>query len=1009
MTVYRWDGEQWAEVDGITSSSDDAFVRVKRADGWELVWPSHFTHVATSDGNWSDPATWSDGVVPTDGAYVLVEDGVEVTLSQVGTARVKDLRVRGTVRHDPTADSRLRVETAVVHSKGTYEMGTASAPIRPGVTAEVEFLDMGDHASTMLDDRRGKGLLVRGDVEIHGAEKTSWDTLSQHARAGDASITLDSAPTNWRPGDTVVVPDLSSYSSNGLDHDDEERTISSVSGNTVTFETPLEHEHVPPKRDLPSYATNLGRNARFLSESDDVDRFGHFMVMSPGQSIRYLETVDLGRTEKARDPTAPNWDRGTPEPASPPNRRARYSIHFHRSDPTGAAHVVEGCSVRGSPGWGVVNHGSNVECHDCVSYECLGAGFVAENGREVGHFKRNFALRSEGSGENTESRKGWSNADPNSFTGKVDDFGHSGHGFWIHSPLVAVEGNVAGGHRHTPITFWTRALHEEPLERDGNGNFAEFLDGKHDMFPKLRYELLTDRQKEWARTGDENPVVGDHQHDRDGSWVYGSSLPMHSFENNVAFGCGGGFDLRGGFGFRNQQSKLHRAVHAGNTSYNTGEMWLADGTGLEQEDFHSSGNVGLDHRYVGNLLGKDYRLVGTGDGIGVYNNSTYIDDFHVEGATIENWSVGLVPSHYTERSRTDVKDTTFANNDVDIELPGRFGFDGRVVADGNSYSGTTDLHWEEIGVPNMIPRRFTGTASGVRFEGRTVYHGWSRPNFVVVEQGDDERLDKMMNHGNDERWRELLDGDDPRSVLPSATHRELYEQYGITFYGGMQDPSAAGFERPATFSGSGGTYDSTPFLGPASKTQPTDEIWVDVVNEMSFSGDYSIVSYGDGVSFEEPISLANDGTVVELRRTDDRDWDLPVESRNGVASYDFAVDTPGTYEVHLRCQQGDENEGTGSNDNNSQFYTRVDGGTWKRQAGRNSGLAPTDDLVWPYNDKTSGNGIDGLVTKHDLSEGEHTIEIAGKGCAMRLDWALIKHETVAANPAGEGKAHTPRQ
>lgn len=1003
MTVYRRDGDSWAEVDTVGLPDDDALVKVKRAEGWEVVWPREIEHVASSDGNWGDPATWESGTVPTAGTSAVVRSDTTVTVSQVGTARVKHLQVDGTLRHDASADSRLRVETIAVSPDGRYEMGTSDAPVRPGTTAEIEFLDMGTHESSNVPDRLGKGLLVRGEIEIHGAEKTPWDSLSSHPRAGDGSVVLDSAPTNWRAGDTIVIPDLESYSSADLDHDDEERTVSAVEGSTVYFDTPLSSDHVPPSGDLPSFVVNLTRNARMYSESDDTDGYGHFMMMSPAQTVQYLELADMGRTEKARDPTSPNWERGTPDPSSPPNPRARYPLHFHKTGPAESPHVVRGCSVRGSPGWGVVNHGSNAEVEDCVSYECYGAGFVAENGTEVGHFRRNFALRSEGSGEDTESRKAWSNAFANQFVDpphNVDDFGHSGHGFWIHSPLVEVEGNVAGGHRHTPITFWTRALHEEPLARDGGGNFTEFLDGKHDMFPKIQADLLTDLERRWAKFGGESSAVGEKWHNKDSSWVYGTSLPVRSFKDNVAFGCGGGFDLRGGLGFRNQQSKLDRCYHSGNTSFNTGELWLADGSAHGREDFTSSGNVGLDHRYVGNLVAEGYRLEGDGTGIAVYHNNSYIDDYHVHNCNINNWSRGVVPSFYTWRSATEIRDTDFKNNDRDIYLKGKFGSGGRVIARGNSYSGNTDLYWDELHPSALIPTRLLGSNhTTVTFEGRTVYHGWSDPDFVLVRSEDTERLGKLMNHGNKSRWEEWLDGDDPTRVLPGTTHRELYDQYGITFYGGMQDPDQPGFERPASFGGSDGVYDSTPFLGPAEASQPSDEIWIDAVNEMSFRGNYSIVAVGDSVPNAEPLQLANGQRAVQLDRAQYDGWELPVADGDGVASYSFEVSEAGEYHVHFRCQQGKSDRG--GNERESRFFTRVDGGRWKLQNGGN-GLAPSDDLVWPDVDSNGPS----TYTAHDLAAGKHTIEIAGKGHGMRLDWVLIKHETNGANPHGSGKPHS---
>ncbi|MFB6176516.1 MAG: NAD-dependent epimerase/dehydratase family protein, partial [Halobaculum sp.] len=42
--------------------------------------------------------------------------------------------------------------------------------------------------------------------------------------------------------------------------------------------------------------------------------------------------------------------------------------------------------------------------------------------------------------------------------------GHGGHGFWTHSPGVALENNVAAGHRHYGFGFWMRALIDRGVE-----------------------------------------------------------------------------------------------------------------------------------------------------------------------------------------------------------------------------------------------------------------------------------------------------------------------------------------------------------------------------------------------------------------------------------------------------------------------------------------------------------------------------------------------------------------
>ena len=81
--------------------------------------------------------------------------------------------------------------------------------------------------------------------------------------------------------------------------------------------------------------------------------------------------------------------------------RGRYAVHFHRTGVDGSADPVSisDSVVSGSPGWGIVNHSSNVDVSDNVVFNATGAAFVTEAGNELGRFDHNIAIHSRGSGE----------------------------------------------------------------------------------------------------------------------------------------------------------------------------------------------------------------------------------------------------------------------------------------------------------------------------------------------------------------------------------------------------------------------------------------------------------------------------------------------------------------------------------------------------------------------------------------------------------------------------------
>jgi hypothetical protein len=81
-------------------------------------------------------------------------------------------------------------------------------------------------------------------------------------------------------------------------------------------------------------------------------------------------------------------------------------------------------SIVDSPKHGLVNHGGHVVAEGNVTFNLDGAHFFAENGSEIGAFKRNLAIRSTGSelghvDDGLMSRM------------YIYDFGHGGYGYWL--------------------------------------------------------------------------------------------------------------------------------------------------------------------------------------------------------------------------------------------------------------------------------------------------------------------------------------------------------------------------------------------------------------------------------------------------------------------------------------------------------------------------------------------------------------------------------------------------
>ncbi|SDN19304.1 G8 domain-containing protein [Halogranum gelatinilyticum] len=708
------------------------------------------THTA-SGGQWADATTWGDET-PTDGARVHVPAETTLTLTST-TARLQTLRVDGTLRVDPETAARLLVETLVVTGSGRLELGSEETPAQDTV---VTFLDSGAIDESDDPERIGRGLLTLpgATVRVRGVEKTSFLELASAPTSGDDELRLAAEPTGWTAGDTVVLPGLSP------DRDeDEEREVVAVDGTSVRLDEPLEYDHIPPKSSLPSYVVSLSRTVRLASENDRTKRRGHVMFMSRDVDVVGAEFSDLGRTDKSRPVTDPA--NGVPPKDAESNPQARYACHFHRTGPTvGDPRVVRDCVVRGSPGWGYVNHDSHVRFEDNVSYQVFGAGFVAEIGTEAGTFKRNFALRSHGSGSVPDGRQ-FREGDE----GAIDDFGHGGYGFWFQGPGVAVEGNVAAGHRHHGFVYWTRAKPDREVPPGELGGVT----GELANFPVERIE--------------NQPDLVDSDEVDDGM-VPSSLVKFRSFRDNTVFASGGGLDIsRHRFGAHHDRLDEYSVVD-GFLAFNIGRHYSQwDHLRVPNSRGAQGGYNGVSVRYSANVRIRDAHLVagdGAGRGVGINRNHAP-SNVRVEDSTVEGFTVGVRAAPRGESPVTGVLD-----NEVDVQVIG----------------GTTDRRWTpaqqvdveaefgEGGRTNLyLSAEFDddlyglfSPEGGVTLNGEGVYFAEQAADYVPFPTRAD--LDATEKDS-----LSALTDVAPRKLV-GKSNAELYEEYGLAVEGSVLPESA---------------------------------------------------------------------------------------------------------------------------------------------------------------------------------------------------------------------------
>ncbi|MCG8671443.1 MAG: G8 domain-containing protein [Pseudomonadales bacterium] len=428
----------------------------------EFVDLSLMTHTAAQSGDWSNLDTWG-GSLPGNGAVVHIPEGMEVTIRGVQSARLETVRIDGALKFSTDTNTELQVDTLFSACSGLLEMGTESQPIQENVKARVVFIDDGAVADTK---RMSRGAVLMGQTIVQGATKTHRAILSPHAQAGDAVISLSLPPMGWQIGDQLVITGTQFNNPES----DEIRTITDVQGNQITLHSPLALDHNAPKQDLNVYVANVTRNVEFISENLSIQHRGHIMFMSHDVNVQNARFTELGRTDKTRaldDFQFEFHDGGVGDDAPATadvvdlggaNIRGRYAIHFHRNgtDSSTAPALVKGSVVFNGPGWGFVNHSSNVDFIDNVSYGLQGAGFYTEAGDEIGSMQGNIAIRSVNSSFTIDHLGA---IDPD-LRAEFMDYGNDGDGFWLTGNRVSMINNVAAGASAHGIIYWTDGIME---------------------------------------------------------------------------------------------------------------------------------------------------------------------------------------------------------------------------------------------------------------------------------------------------------------------------------------------------------------------------------------------------------------------------------------------------------------------------------------------------------------------------------------------------------------------
>jgi len=315
---------------------------------------------------WSDRATWPNRKVPAAGDKVEIPTGKNVILD-VSPPALGGITINGKLTFADDKDLELSTEWIMVH--GELQIGTEARPYTRKATITLSDNVKNEQIMGMGD----RGIMLSGGtLNLHGDRTNSWTKLSATANSGATSIQVLDA-SGWRAGDEIVLA--------STDYDPrqaERRTISSISGNTITLDKKLDYMHFGKTTfevDERGEVGLLTRNIKIQASPDAEQSYkgGHIMAMVT--SKMFVEGVELNRMGQHME-------------------LARYPIHWHLVG-AGKGQYIKNASIHDTYNRCVTVHGTNdLRVENNVTYNTVGHCFFLEDGIEHGNeFVRNLAIQ----------------------------------------------------------------------------------------------------------------------------------------------------------------------------------------------------------------------------------------------------------------------------------------------------------------------------------------------------------------------------------------------------------------------------------------------------------------------------------------------------------------------------------------------------------------------------------------------------------------------------------------
>jgi hypothetical protein len=192
---------------------------------------------------WSSPYTWGGSNPPAAGDLVVIGASQTIYFDANTPVLSGVIILGGSLIFDDMQDVSLQTKFIIIAAGGLLQIGTEQTPF----THNAVITMYGDAASIELPIFGSKVTAVRnGTIEMHGKPVgVTWTKLSATANPGDSQITVNDAVSAWPVGGLIVIATTGDLLSQG---ETETRLITSVSGNVITLDRPLNFTHLSVTR-----------------------------------------------------------------------------------------------------------------------------------------------------------------------------------------------------------------------------------------------------------------------------------------------------------------------------------------------------------------------------------------------------------------------------------------------------------------------------------------------------------------------------------------------------------------------------------------------------------------------------------------------------------------------------------------------------------------------------------------------------------------------------------------